>query len=148
VALGSVLPDLIDKPLKWFVLRDRLPDDHLWGHTLLLPSALLTAGAALARRGDSRLLALGLGCLTHPLVDPVVHYPKTLLWPALGTEFPEAEGRLGVYPLFLEAALIGGAFLLHRRSETVRVWISRLLRGGVVWPPGAAPETPQRGVVT
>lgn len=130
VALGSLLPDLVDKPLKWFLFREKLPDDHTFGHTLLLPGLLLAAGAAMARCGDGRLLSLGLGCLTHPLVDPVVSYPKTLLWPALGLEFPVAKSPLGIYPLFLEAALISGAFIVHRRSETFRRWVSVLVRSG------------------
>jgi len=131
VALGSILPDLIDKPLKWFIFRKQLPDDHTFGHTLLLPAGLLGAGLL---RGDKRLLALGLGCLTHPLVDPVVERPKNLFWPLLGTSFPKGmkERGLGPYSVAGEALLIAGALIAHSRSEKLRGWLHGLLRQGRV----------------
>jgi hypothetical protein len=35
VALGALLPDIIDKPLAWFILGDRVEDNHLFAHTML-----------------------------------------------------------------------------------------------------------------
>jgi hypothetical protein len=134
VALGSILPDLIDKPLKWFIFRKQLPDDHLWGHTLLFSASLVAAGLWLARRGDSRLLALGLGSLTHPFVDPVVERPANLFWPLFGGKFPRGASSpgLGSYSVPAEALLIAGSFLGHSKSETVRGWLRRLIRRGEV----------------
>jgi hypothetical protein len=37
------------------------------------------------------VLVLGLGCLTHPLVDPTNTYPQTLFWPLFGTGFPHSH---------------------------------------------------------
>ena len=120
VAFGALIPDLIDKPLKWFIFRKQLPDDHTFGHTLLLPTVLTTLGIILARRGDTRLLATGLGCFTHPAVDPVATYPRTLFWPALGTQFPVAKSPLPPFGIPLEIALIVAYALALGRSETVR----------------------------
>src|SRR3990172_7878970 len=36
-ALGGLLPDLIDKPLAWYVFPP-LPDDHLWAHSAWFPA--------------------------------------------------------------------------------------------------------------
>lgn len=116
VAFGALIPDLIDKPLSWYLFPGSLPDSHVYGHTLLLPAVLVALGIALAwRRGDTRLLGLGLGCLTHPLVDPVILYPGTLFWPALGTQFPDAESRIPVQWV-IDLALIAtyGALLWKR----------------------------------
>jgi len=89
VGVGSLLPDLIDKPLGLIFFRDLFDaNSHLYGHTLLLSLLLLLTGSFLfARRGDARLLCLGLGHVSHLLVDPVTHAPGTLLWPLLGAEF-------------------------------------------------------------
>jgi hypothetical protein len=66
VALGALVPDAIDKPLYRLT---SIPSDHTIGHTLLLSLVLIAAGALLARRGEPRILWLGLGSLSHPLVD-------------------------------------------------------------------------------
>ena len=123
VALGALIPDLIDKPLKLFVLPS-LPDDHTYGHTLILSVAIIAVGFVLARRGDTRLLALGLGCLTHPLVDPVVIYPRTLFWPLFGAEFPVATGIPGWYLRLADVVLVGFAIAIWQRD-----WFSRIRRG-------------------
>src|SRR5574341_450081 len=69
VALGALVPDAIDKPLYRLT---SIPSEHTIGHTLLFSLALIAAGALLARRGEPRVFWLGLGSLSHPLVDPVI----------------------------------------------------------------------------
>ncbi len=90
VMFGALLPDLIDKPIGWIIFRDHFDaNGHLYGHTLLAASIILLPGLALLiRRRDPRLFAMGVAVLSHFLVDPVNHSPKTLLWPLLGTDFP------------------------------------------------------------
>lgn len=147
-AFGALVPDLIDKPLKWFIFPDTLPDDHVYGHTLLLPLCLIAAGLLLARRGDLRLLVLGLGCLTHPLVDPTNTYPRTLLWPLLGTEFPVSHQERGPLQPALEGIIVGSGLLALARRQNIRDWARRFVRTGAVSPPEAPSETPHRGVST
>src|SRR5216683_3336115 len=74
LALGCVLPDLIDKPL-WLAARGIAGDPlqlglasgtRLFGHTLLLVAALAIAGRSLR---SVTLQALSLGALTHLLLD-------------------------------------------------------------------------------
>lgn len=129
VALGALLPDLIDKPLTWFLFPNAFNDDHIFGHALLLPLSLLLLGLFFARRGDARPFLVGAGALTHLLVDPVVLYPQTLFWPLLGLEFPDAKGILGKYQLWGDVAitLIVTALSL---SEAHRVRWRRLLSTG------------------
>ena len=94
VALGSLLPDLVDRAQRaGFRVRRSSPDQHFLGHTLLLNVPLLVAGIYFLRRyGDGRLLSLGAAAMTHLLVDPVIRSPETLLWPLFGLEFPAARG--------------------------------------------------------
>lgn len=133
VALGSILPDMLDKPLKWFLFREQLPDDHVFGHTLAFSAALLAAGAALARRGEPRLLWLGLGSATHPFIDPVLKEPRTLFWPLLGTRFPVAKGYLGKWTSIAgEATLVAAAALTVAKNERARRWFDRFISTGAV----------------
>ena len=89
VALGALLPDLIDKPLNWFIIGDALNNNgHLFGHTLLFALTILLPGLyLLVSRNDPRLLPVGVAVLSHFAGDPVTHAPGILLWPLLGVEF-------------------------------------------------------------
>jgi membrane-bound metal-dependent hydrolase YbcI (DUF457 family) len=123
-ALGSQVPDLIDKPLaRWG------PDyfgytgtsGHTIGHTLLFSVVLILVGIFLARRGAFRLLVLGLGSLTHPLVDPTNTYPEALFWPLLGTDFPKSTQAWRQYAQIpLDIALVTTFALLIWCSEDWR----------------------------
>ncbi len=91
VLLGSLLPDLIDKPIGRILFHDYFDGNgHLYGHTLLAALVVVLPGLLLVvRRGDPRLLAMGIAMLSHLAVDPTNHSPENLLWPLLGTEFPQ-----------------------------------------------------------
>lgn len=83
LALGALLPDLLDKPLGLVVLD--LHEGRLIGHTLVFAGALLAAG--LARTGPLSPVALiGWGCLSHLALD--LPAAPVLLWPAFGWQFP------------------------------------------------------------
>jgi hypothetical protein len=94
VAAGSLLPDIVDRVLtRAFGVRKRSPHQHLLGHTLAFNAPIIIVGLSLMRRtGDPRLLSVAGAALSHLLVDPVVRSPRTLLWPLLGLEFPDARG--------------------------------------------------------
>jgi hypothetical protein len=131
-AAGALLPDLIDKPLAWFLVRS-LPDDHAVGHTLWLPLSLLAVGLALLpRAGGIALMLLGLGALTHLLVDPVNAHPRTLFWPLFGTTFPDVRGYLFVLPITIEITLICLGVLALRRSRPLRERISDFINKGAL----------------
>ena len=131
--LGTLLPDLIDKPmyygLAWATGRrgfdlGLISGTRTFGHTLLFTATL----AALASARRSKILAaLALGSATHLLLDVVsdVFTRKTdyslriLAWPLLGWRFPgylyEGLGEhLGHFrqPFFLYAELIGAILLI------------------------------------
>jgi LexA-binding, inner membrane-associated putative hydrolase len=123
VALGSLLPDLVDRAQRaGFRVRRSSPDQHFLGHTLLLNVPLLLAGICLLRRhGDGRLLSLSAAAMTHLLVDPVIRSPETLLWPLFGLEFPAARGlspRLtALTQIGAASALVMAILSLQRRNR-------------------------------
>ena len=84
VILGSMLPDIIDKPLGVFVLSDEVSTGRAFAHSLAFVSAI--ALAALLRPGTARrlLAPVILGAAAHLVFDRMWMQPKTLLWPLLG----------------------------------------------------------------
>ena len=85
VLLGSMLPDIIDKPLGE-VLFGTPAMGRTIAHTLLF---LLLLGAVALYLQDLRLAWLAGGVLAHFLLDFMWNTPVTLLWPLLGG-FPRA----------------------------------------------------------
>ena len=85
LALGTQLPDLIDKPLAWTVTL--LPNGRSLGHSLLVAVPVLI-GVALLADGRRRraAFALGVGYLSHLGGDA--------LYPALGRQWDHV-GFLG-----------------------------------------------------
>jgi len=123
VAFGAILPDLIDKPLAWVFFPSTFSDLHLYGHTILFGAGLTVVGLALARKGDLRLLLVGIGTVSHLPVDPVARNASTLLWPLLGTEF---DSTRAVVPY---SYVIDFAFLLILALlATSRTWRERMRR--------------------
>ena len=123
LALGCLLPDLLDKP--WFLWMEELhtpSGSRLFGHTLLF-CALLGLAAFLFR--SPALRALGLGVLTHLALDlagelaagmrPI--WKGWLLWPLFGWRFPvEANALAPPIPeraLYLAGEALGLALLLR-----------------------------------
>jgi hypothetical protein len=99
---GTVLPDLIDKPLYYGLaaLTHRhgaalgiVAGTRSFGHTILFAAAI--AGVARLRRSPA-LTAVALGCATHIVLDIVTDVclrgagfsMQAFLWPLLGLQFP------------------------------------------------------------
>lgn len=83
--LGSVLPDLMDKPLGQAALRPYFQNGRIFFHTFLFTMLFLLGGAYQGkRRGDSRLFLLACGMLAHVVLDRVWTEPPTAFWPSLG----------------------------------------------------------------
>jgi hypothetical protein len=140
--LGTLLPDLIDKPLyyglSWATGRHGLDlglisGTRTFGHTILFTATLAAVAAA---RRSKVLAAVALGSTTHLILDVVAdvftrrtdYSLKVLAWPLLGWQFPGyaysgLREHLAQYhePFLLCAEIIGAALLLvewrrvHRR---------------------------------
>ena len=85
VAVGALLPDLVDKPLGHLVLH--WDAGRLFAHTLLFTLALgLAAWGAVRRwpRTGALLAALAFGAGAHLVLDRMWLEPAVLLWPFLG----------------------------------------------------------------
>lgn len=97
LAVGALLPDLIDKPLGHLVLQ--WDSGRLFAHTLLFHALLagLVAIAWTAWPAATRpLLALTLGSLGHLALDQMWTAPEVLWWPLLG-DMPHGHWTPGRY---------------------------------------------------
>jgi hypothetical protein len=125
-AVGALVPDFIDKPLGKLGVSGFANNLHTIGHTLLVSACIILAGILLARRGDIRLVVLGLGSITHPLIDPTNSHPGVLFWPLFGTDFPESrQPYRGYFQVPLDILLAATYAMLVWRSAK---WRGRALR--------------------
>jgi membrane-bound metal-dependent hydrolase YbcI (DUF457 family) len=131
VAVGSLLPDLIDKPLNWFVLRGSDLGGHHIGHSIVFSLALLVVGLVASTRGDNRLFLLACGAITHVLFDSMTHVPWSLLYPVVKLEVPRSDFVLTATNIAGEAAAVIALFFALRRPG---VWdrISAFVREGSI----------------
>jgi len=98
LALGTQFPDLVDKPLAWWV--GVLPGGRTLAHSLLIALPLVVVLLVIARRRGqvAYAVAFGIGYATHLVGDSleILYYGTYdelafLLWPATSTVVYESE---------------------------------------------------------
>ncbi|AGB14830.1 putative membrane-bound metal-dependent hydrolase (DUF457) [Halovivax ruber XH-70] len=114
VLVGSQVPDLLDKPLSWYL--GMLPTGRSLGHSFLFLVPLAIGALLLARHVGRREVgfAFVLGMLSHPIMDIVpVLWRETsvgmLLWPVTAVE-PYEEGAPTIADLL--AGSLGDPYFL------------------------------------
>jgi inner membrane protein len=141
--VGSLLPDIIDKPVGLLLFPDLFGTGRLFCHTLLFCLLLAVLGVWRYRlRRTSGLLVLSYGCAMHLLLDGMWRTPETLLWPTMGLVLREEIHDHWLRTIFFElfsrpeAYLpeIAGAMILAPLSLVLlrRGSLSRFLRTGIV----------------
>ncbi len=86
--LGSLLPDIIDKPVGYLAFHN----GRVFSHTILFAVVMLALGIYVWRRHrQTWLLALNIGTLAHLALDSMWLNPHAFFWPLLGVGFPRFE---------------------------------------------------------
>ncbi len=115
--IGSMLPDIIDKPLGHIFFAN----GRVMSHTLLFTVVLLVVGFFLYLNHRNKwFLALGIGSFFHLMLDAMWATPRTLLWPLYGWSFPQLEVTNWIkewvdhlnLPSVYVPELLGGAILI------------------------------------
>ena len=110
--IGSLLPDIIDKPIGRFFFAETFSNGRIFCHTLLFLTLLILGGLYLYwRHSKTWLLILSFGTFVHLILDGMWLKPQTLLWPLYGLQF-EKGGCLkswlrGMFYAFLDNPIMG-----------------------------------------
>lgn len=136
VLIGSLLPDLIDKPLGLFAPGLGLGTGRGIAHTLVFALFLLAAGLCFYRHGRQGFFYLALASTGHLVLDRMWLMPRVLFWPLYGLAFPVVGkhgflaqllawwSTLWTNPLIFWPEIIGTAVLL---------WFAARLRRNGAW---------------
>ena len=90
--VGSLLPDIIDKPLGQVFFRDTFSNGRIFCHTLLFPLLIALAGFYLYRRYRKTWpLVLSFGTFVHLILDQMWLEHRALLWPLYGFAFEKID---------------------------------------------------------
>lgn len=144
---GTILPDLVDKPIGQVLFKPYFENGRIYCHTILFASLVSIGGLRrLKHQEDERLLFLALGVASHLALDRIWIDPETALWPLLGPfkKDPSLRSMLEQIMLALKEpsfwlAEAGGAtlLLLSLRSlgiENIRDLKHFLLSGAPSFP--------------
>jgi membrane-bound metal-dependent hydrolase YbcI (DUF457 family) len=83
--IGSMLPDLIDKPLGHIILNGSVDFGRIYAHSGLFFIAILIVGIVYQKKkGTWILMGLAVGILSHFALDSMWEMPVTLFYPFLG----------------------------------------------------------------
>ncbi len=92
ILLGSMLPDIIDKPVGVYLFGGTFDNGRIFCHTLLSFLIILSIGLYRYRRyAGTGMLALTFGYGMHLIFDEIWNAPRTLFWPLFGGSFPEKD---------------------------------------------------------
>lgn len=90
--VGSMLPDIIDKPLGHLIFRETISNGRIFSHTGLFLIIFSSLGLFLYRRfSRTGLLVLSFGIAMHLVLDQMWREYHTLAWPAFGFSFEKND---------------------------------------------------------
>lgn len=95
VLIGSILPDIIDKPIGAFLFRSTFHNSRIFGHTLLFSVIVILIGLyIMCKYKKNSILLLGICTSIHLILDSMWLYLDILFWPYFGWKFPaRTEGN-------------------------------------------------------
>jgi inner membrane protein len=90
--IGSLLPDIIDKPLGYIILRETVSYGRIFCHSMLFLMIIVFVGIYLCQKYKKNwLLVISFGIFTHLIFDQMWFAPHILLWPLYGWSFPQGN---------------------------------------------------------
>ena len=105
LVVGSLLPDIIDKPIGQYFFNDFFNNGRIFAHTLLFFVLVAAAGYLLYKsRRQIWLITLAAGVFMHLALDDMWQVPGTFFWPLMGWRFAGYE-LTGWFSSLLKALL-------------------------------------------
>ncbi len=128
VLLGSILPDIIDKPLGGLILRETVGNGRIFSHTLVFLFMLITLGMIMFfKLNRPGLLVIGMGSAIHNILDGMWASPETFFWPLYGWSFARGNpegwiqlwlGNLFGQPLVFVPEIAGAIIIVYFLFKT------------------------------
>ena len=82
---GAILPDLIDKPVGYIFFPATIGYGRIYTHTLLAAMLVLAIGLAIRKvKNDPGVMGVGVGILSHQILDLMWQQPPNWYYPLLG----------------------------------------------------------------
>lgn len=140
ILIGSILPDVIDKPIGAYLFRSTFHNSRIFAHTLAFSAMLLFIGLyRVYKHRKNNILILGLCTSIHLILDSMWLYPGILFWPYYGLAFPKrAEGnwlnsdiiRLITDPRYYIPEIIGFVIIAYYfwpliKNKQIKTFISK-----------------------
>ena len=132
--VGSLLPDIVDKPLGHIIFRDVFSNGRILSHTLLFLTVVTLVGLWFHHRyAKNWLLVLAFGILTHLICDQMWRSPRTLLWPIYGFSFDRMDLTHWVSNLLYALQTNAQVYVPELVGLVILVWFAtELVRRGRV----------------
>ncbi len=126
--VGSLLPDIIDKPVGHFFFREYFSNGRIFCHTLLFLILVTATGIYLYRRHSKTwLLPFSFGTLTHLIFDQMWLTPRTLFWPLLGFTFERSDINNWIPDIFHALLADPVVYLPELAGIVILSWFAWLL---------------------
>lgn len=122
VAVASLLPDLIDKPIGRLIFKARFESGRVYAHTLLFHALLFCVLFFMRGRAKRTYVLVPLSSLLHIAEDGVWSKPAVFWWPLLGSEFPRQPVPGGMFA-FLSPVSNPGVFWQEPVGLAVLLWL-------------------------
>ncbi len=111
IAFGSLLPDIIDKPIGRVLFAESIANGRIIAHTLIFAILLLLIGYYFYKsREDPRFAMISVASFCHLLEDQMWTEPDTFYWPLFGWHFPYDPSYGGGVDYLL--TMLSGSFSL------------------------------------
>lgn len=128
VAIGSVLPDVVDKPLGYIIFSSTLDNGRIFFHSLIMVFLFFIIGFIIWRLFKSySIIFIAVGVFVHHLVDMMWTRPVNWEYPLFGQVQPEAHTNYFLNALVAELtsvtewiffiAVLTIAILLYRNTR-------------------------------
>jgi inner membrane protein len=120
--VGSLLPDIIDKPIGQYFFRETFSNGRIFSHTLLFLIILAGIGFYLYKRHHQVwMLTLAAGTFFHLVLDGMWVDPATLFWPLLGLTF-EKEDLLDLSNILQKLVSDPGTYIPELTGLVILLW--------------------------
>jgi hypothetical protein len=88
IIFGSLLPDIIDKPLGRIVFAETIGSGRIFAHTLIFGILLGLGAYYFYKQGKPEFVIVAGASFCHILEDHVWNSPEVFFWPLFGWKFP------------------------------------------------------------